>query len=270
MASITKRNGGWCVQVRRKGYEARNKTFPTKSAALKWGREQEALMDGGRLHATTAPLRAKRLAELIEQYRLTVSPHKRSSETEDLRLGRIAKDPIAARVLIDLTPADFAGYRDRRLKLVKPGTVRRELYLFANMIDTATKEWGYPFPTNAVRSIAFPIANDARDRRLEDGEAARAVSSQYRAPMRSEGEGNGGTGEPLVAGRWEECKAHRRLKDERQVLGSQRIGALGTLHDAMRVPLGPLWRTSRAPPMRPSHGSSKLPLKPKAGRCYPG
>ncbi len=143
MASITKRKGGWCVQVRRKGYEARNNTFPTKSAALKWGREQEALMDGGRLPATTAPLRAKRLADLIEQYRLTVSPHKRSSETECLRLGRMAKDAIAAKVLIDLTSAYFAAYRDRRLKLVKPGTVRRELYLFANMIDTATKEWGY-------------------------------------------------------------------------------------------------------------------------------
>lgn len=185
MASITKRKGGWCVQVRRKGYEARNKTFPTKSAALKWGREQEALMDGGKLPATTAPLRAKRLTDLIEQYRLTVSPHKRSSETEDLRLGRMAKDPISAKVLIDLTPADFAGYRDRRLKVVKPGTVRRELYLFANMIDTATKEWGYPFPTNAVRSIAFPIANDARDRRLEDGEAAilRSAIASSRNPF---------------------------------------------------------------------------------------
>lgn len=185
MASITKRKGGWCVQVRRKGYAARNATFPTKSAALKWGREQEAQMDNGTLPATVALLKAKRLAELIEQYRQTVTPHKRSSETEGLRLCRMAKDPIAAKVLIDLSAGDFAAYRDRRLTMVKPGTVRRELYLFANMIDKATKEWSYPFSTNPVRQVSFPIANDARDRRLEEGEAAilRAAISTSRNPF---------------------------------------------------------------------------------------
>ena len=172
MASITKRKNGWCVQVRRKGYAPRNRTLPSKSAALKWAREQEGLMDAGRLPVTEAPLKTKRLAELIKQYRVTVTPRKRSAETEDLRLCRMQQDPIADTKLIDLAPREFAAYRDRRLRVVKPGTVRRELYLFANMIDVATKEWGYPFASNAVRQVSFPIANDARDRRLEDGEAA--------------------------------------------------------------------------------------------------
>ena len=67
---------------------------------------------------------------------------KRSAETERLRLGRMMGDKVMDRILIDLKPGDFAAYRDRRLKMVKPGTVRRELYLFANAIDIATKEWG--------------------------------------------------------------------------------------------------------------------------------
>ena len=171
MATITKRKNGWCVQVRRKGYAARNRTLPTKTEALAWGREQEGLIDKGQLPVTEVQLKVTTLAQLIGQYRSTVTPTKRSSETEGLRLGRMMGDKVMDRMLIDLEPGDFASYRDRRLKLVKPGTVRRELYLFANAIDIATKEWGYPFRTNPVRLINMPIANDARDRRLEEGEA---------------------------------------------------------------------------------------------------
>jgi integrase len=171
MATITKRKNGWCVQVRRKGYAARNNTFQTKSEALAWGREQEALIDKGQLPVSEAQLKVTRLAQLIEQYRSTITPTKRSAESERLRLGRMMGDLIMDRLLIDLKPGDFAAYRDRRLAQVKPGTVRRELYLFANAVDIATKEWGYPFRSNPVRLISLPIANDARDRRLEDGEA---------------------------------------------------------------------------------------------------
>ncbi|MCJ2186464.1 integrase [Novosphingobium beihaiensis] len=171
MATITKRKNGWCVQVRRRGYAARNNTFPTKTEARAWGREQEALIDKGQLPITEVQLKVTRLAQLIEQYRSTVTPSKRSAETERLRLGRMMGDMIMDRLLIDLKPGDFAAYRDRRLAVVKPGTVRRELYLFANAIDVATKEWGYPFRSNPVRLISLPIANDARDRRLEGDEA---------------------------------------------------------------------------------------------------
>lgn len=170
MATITKRKGGWSVQVRRKGYAARNKTLPTKAEALVWGREQEALIDKRQLPVCEAQLKTTSLGQLMEQYRSMVTPNKRSADTERLRLGRMMNDPVMATVLIDLKPGNFATYRDRRLAEVKPGTVRRELYLFANAIDIATKEWAFPFRSNPVRLISLPIANDARDRRLEKGE----------------------------------------------------------------------------------------------------
>lgn len=78
MASITKRKGGWCDQVRRKGYEARNRTFPTKSAALKWGREQEALMDRGSLPLTVAPLKGEKVGGTNR----TISPDSNPSQTQ--------------------------------------------------------------------------------------------------------------------------------------------------------------------------------------------
>jgi hypothetical protein len=52
MATITKRKNGWSAQVRRKGYATRTKTIPTKGAATAWAREQEGLIDQGRLPVT--------------------------------------------------------------------------------------------------------------------------------------------------------------------------------------------------------------------------
>ena len=171
MATITKRKTGWNVQVRRKGYTPRSATLPTKAAASAWAREQEGLIDLGRLPVTDAPLKHTSLSDLIDRYLVDVTPRKRSAETEAVRLGRMKLHPTAALKLNELKPSHFAAYRDERLSVVKPGTVRREMYLFASVIDTATKEWGYAFVANPVRRVSFPIANDARDRRLEAGEA---------------------------------------------------------------------------------------------------
>lgn len=171
MATITKRKNGWNVQIRRNCYASRNRTFPTKSAASAWAREQEGLIDQGRLPVTEAPLKQSTLSQLIDRYLRDVIPTKRSSVTEDLRLRRMQRNPVATLRLDELKPAHFATYRDDRLKVAKPGTVRREMYLLAGVIDIATKDWGFPFMANPARKISFPIANDARDRRLETGEA---------------------------------------------------------------------------------------------------
>lgn len=55
MAMITKRKCGWSAQVRRKGYDTRTKTYPTKGAATALAREQEGLIGQGRLPVTEGP-----------------------------------------------------------------------------------------------------------------------------------------------------------------------------------------------------------------------
>lgn len=171
MATITKRKGGWNVQVRRKGYASRSRTFSTKAEASAWAREQERLMDLGRLPTSIAILKVTTVDALLRRYAETVTVNKRSADSEALRLRNLQRDALGAILLADLEAKHIAAYRDRRLRLVKPGTVRREMYLLASAIDIATKEWGFPLVVNPVRHIAFPVANDARDRRLEDGEA---------------------------------------------------------------------------------------------------
>ena len=80
-------------------------------------------------------------------------------------LGQLANLQLAS-----LLPQHLADYRDRRLRSVKPATIRKELYLIGTAIDVATKEWGFPFQSNPMRKVALPVAHDARDRRLQPGE----------------------------------------------------------------------------------------------------
>ena len=146
MATITKRTTGWNVQVRRKGYASRSKTFPSKAQAKAWARQQEVLMDAKALPRTDALLKQTTLGQLIERYRMEVTPKKRGKLAEDCRLRCLVRDPVANLQLASLLPQHLADYRDRRLRSVKPATIRKELYLIGTAIDVATKEWGFPWP----------------------------------------------------------------------------------------------------------------------------
>jgi len=177
MATITKRKTGWSVQVRRKGYAARSKTFPTYTAALAWAREQEAAMDKGVASIGFAELRSTTLKSLIERYLVEVTPRKRSHNSEELRLRKISQHPIAMHSMRTLAKHHLAAYRDERLEVVKPGTVRRELGLLHHIFDVAMREWDLPILVNPLKSISLPSLSNARSRRLEPGEFERLVNA---------------------------------------------------------------------------------------------
>lgn len=127
MATITKRKSGWSVQVRRTGYSPRNKTFPTKAAALQWAREQEGAMDRGSLPLCDKALKTETLRSLLERYLAEVTPRKRSHYTETQRLRKLQRHSMCELPVRDLSPRHLSAYRDERLQSVMPGTVRREL-----------------------------------------------------------------------------------------------------------------------------------------------
>lgn len=172
MATITKRGGGWFAQVRRKGFAARYKTFQRKADAAAWARRQEAAIDSGVLRGQEG-LRGTTLRALVGRYVSEVTPTKRSEETERLRLEKVQRDPLCDLDLLSLTPLAIAAYRDRRLTVAKPGTVRRELSLLHHALDVARREWGYPLLDNPVALVKSPTVDDARDRRLRPGELER-------------------------------------------------------------------------------------------------
>ena len=65
MATITRRGNGWFAQVRRKGYTARYRTFPTKAEAKRWAREQELALDGALGHGTASVASRITLGDLM-------------------------------------------------------------------------------------------------------------------------------------------------------------------------------------------------------------
>lgn len=170
MATIMKRGQGWFAQVRRKGYPSRSKTFSTKQAASQWAAAQEATVLASSAPSAQVIPRSLTLRVIIERYLEQVTPTKRSQETEQYRLLKMLRDPVCETTLRDLSPAVLAGYRDRRQLEVSAGTIRRELSLLHHMLDLARREWGIPIVANPIAEVGKPRLNNARIRRLREGE----------------------------------------------------------------------------------------------------
>ena len=171
MATIRKRGSSWQAQVRREGYPCLSKTFPSKADAAAWARDQERAIDRAELPITVRAIKGVTVGDLLRRYSASVTPTKRGSEPERYRIKTILAHALARVDLNKLSPAAVAQYRDDRLKLVRSGTVRRELAIVQHCFEIAKKEWGLPILTNPVQQIAIPEAQKSRERRLEDGES---------------------------------------------------------------------------------------------------
>ena len=173
MATITKRGGGWSVQVRRKGFAPQYRTFRLKREAEAWARLQEAGVDRHDAPTDVRALRRITLGDVLRRYVLEVTPRKRGAESERLRLGKVLRAPICDLSLADLTAAPFAAYRDDRLRTVQVATVRRELALMRHALDIARREWDIAIIDIPIGRVAPPPPSDGRDRRLSAGEFER-------------------------------------------------------------------------------------------------
>lgn len=174
MASITKRGNRWLAQVRRKGFEPFTKAFTSKAEAEAWARQTETKIDVGLTRpAASLALKTTSLGAVLDRYLDEITPHKRSADTERLRLKKLRKAPVCDLALADLSGVHLAAYRDERLAMVKPGTIRRELSLIHHALDLAVKEWGLPPFPNPVKTISLPPLRNARDRRLGHNDALR-------------------------------------------------------------------------------------------------
>ena len=170
MASINKRGSSWFVQIRRKGFRPRFRSFESYSAAQQWAREEESAIDNGYGRVETKSGREVTVSQLLSRYSKEVTPNKKGAETELLRLAKMQNAPFAQLSIANLTGSAVADYRDQRLAIVKPPTVRRELGILRSVLETARKEWGVSIRENPVAQIAIPAAKDARERRLKKGE----------------------------------------------------------------------------------------------------
>jgi len=166
MASITKHKKGWRAQVYVGGVR-RSKVLPTRQAAKDWAARTEwELRHHDQASAQTA------LGDMLDRYAREVSPAKRGHRWEVIRIETIRRDPVARIRLGDLAPRHLADWRDRRLREVAPGSVRREMVLLSAALSHARREWQM-IRDNPMRDVRRPVEPPARDRLPAWGELRR-------------------------------------------------------------------------------------------------
>ena len=170
MPTINKRSAGnWQVKVRKKGQPQQSKTFRTKAAAERWSKFTESEMERG-VFVSSAEAEQTTLDELLDRYEEEVVPLKKSSRRIVSVLNMLRKH-LGSLSVAAITPSVAASYRDKRLKNVSTGTVRKDLSLLSRVLSHAQKEWELYLPRgNPCGSIRMPPNGKARDRRLEDDE----------------------------------------------------------------------------------------------------
>lgn len=167
MASFRKRGDTWRAEIALLGVRE-SATFPTRAEARAWAADRETAIRAGK---RGGPAR-KPLREALARFEREVSPTHRGRRWEALRLRRMAQDRIAAALMADLRPADFADWRDRRLREVSPPSVAREFNLLRSVLEVARREWGW-LTDNPMRDVRRPAGRPPRRRRVSPDEADR-------------------------------------------------------------------------------------------------
>ena len=177
MATIRQRKGKYHVQVRRRGHPTITKTLTNKQDAQQWARQMEVQIDRLELPANPKELSSVTLGHLVKRYLDEVSVSKRGHEVERWRLNAFLRHPICRKSLLELSPADFARYRDERLKVVHSKTLKTELSPIHNMFEVARDEWGLPIRENPLDRVKLKAVDNRRERRLREGELDRLIEA---------------------------------------------------------------------------------------------
>ncbi|MCL4759093.1 MAG: site-specific integrase [Rhodocyclaceae bacterium] len=198
MATISKRGKNqYQVKVRKRGFPAISKTFPTAREADSWGHEKEASMrnrDFVDLRVASSIL----FEEALIRYRDTVAINHKGKDSEIIRINKMLADPISSYSLETLLPPVLIDYRDRRLAKVSAATVRRELDLISQIFSTAILDWQVPLRANPVKLIRrIPPAKE-RERRLRSNEEDRLRQYLAEGDRTADGTFTTGTRNPWV------------------------------------------------------------------------
>ena len=130
MATIVQRNKKWLVQIRKSGHAPIYKTFSTEEEARLWSFETEDKLEKSKIVDFT-------LADLILRF-LRTTPAKRN-RTDLMKFT--FKQPIAKKLICQISLQNLISYRQERIKTVVPSTVNREFNYLRNVYKTARVDW---------------------------------------------------------------------------------------------------------------------------------
>lgn len=172
MATYQKRGTKWRAIVTRDTLRP-SKTFNTKAEAVFWANQTEAELDTG----IASVKNGHTLAEALTRYSEEVSSKKRGARWEQVRITAYLRDMAFTRKRIEqVTPEDFARWRDLRLKKVMGSSVRRDMMLLWAVLEVARKEWRW-LRENPLRDVSKPRSSPHRTRLFSDDETRKVVES---------------------------------------------------------------------------------------------
>ena len=177
MATIRQKNGKWQALVRHRTLPTISRTFLARADAVRWSKQTEAEVDRHGIGPDRSILRRLTLGDLLRRFRDEVCPYRRGRSVETFTINGFLRSDLAGKRLADVTPEGFATYRDQRLKLVRPGTVNRELGLIQRVLEVAKVEWAIPIAGNPVKAIRKAKSDKPRERRLRAGEWERLLEA---------------------------------------------------------------------------------------------
>lgn len=168
MASITKYGKKWRAQIARSGVR-KSKVFPTKQEARDWAAGEESSLKLDQSNECRLPF-----GDVMRRYGLEVSPQKRGHIWEIARIEKWRADPVGKVRMCDLGADALSDWRDRRLREVSPGTVRRERNLMSAILTQARREWRY-IEVNPMADVSAPKEPPPRNRLVTDDELERLL-----------------------------------------------------------------------------------------------
>lgn len=163
MASIYRVGKRWRVQVTVQG-QRRSCVRDTKAAASQWALAEVAQGKRGPVSTRLVRDALKKLHDLYVNDGV--------SRSDITRAKRLQDDPLAECRLADVTSDDLADFRDRRLLLVEPASVRRELNLIRGMLRRCRDDWRW-MTSNPFEGFKAPKSPESRKRRVTADEVAR-------------------------------------------------------------------------------------------------
>jgi integrase len=168
MPTIRKRGDRWQAQVFKRGIRVSN-TFGRKIDAVTWATKVEASIEAG-TYGTPA---SDTFAAVADRYANEVSTTKRGARWEQIRLRAIVRDArFSTQPISQISPEDIGRWRDDRLRIVGPATVRREITLLTGVFEHARREWRL-VTTNPLRDVRKPPNPKHRDRLPSEDEIDR-------------------------------------------------------------------------------------------------
>ena len=173
MATFISTKGKTKAVIRKQGYPTLCKTFIRRTDALAWAKKTESEMERG-LFIDQSKANLVTLDKLLERYYQYCQARRLKALKFIHAHSRIIKRHIGHLTLANSTSHQLAVYRDKRLQTVSPATVKIELGIILRTIKLATSEWGYKLADTP--SVEYPKINNARTRRLAEGEIEKILN----------------------------------------------------------------------------------------------